>query len=97
MERIGIAASKIAKGNIYMYNLCVISISFIFSFFLFIIAGSSILFALIVIGYIGTEVMALEFERSWPTMMTLCMITLTIIIGVFNLMAIMKNIKFQQK
>ena len=38
MERIGIAASKIAQGNLFLYNICVIVISFLFSLFIFFIS-----------------------------------------------------------
>lgn len=97
MERIGIAASKMAKGNLYLYNLYVVGLSFLFSLFIFLISGLTVLFALIIIGYIGTEVMAIEFEKHWPTILTLCMLCLTILVAFFNLVAILKNIKLPQK
>jgi len=97
MERIGVAASKMAKGNLFLYNFYVFLISFLFSFFILLVAGSSVVFALIVIGYIGTEIMAIELEENWPTILSLCMITLTIVIAVFNLMAISRNLKIPKR
>ena len=93
MERIGIAASKMAKGNIFLYNFYVVLISFLFSLFVFVVTGSSILFALIIISYVGEEVMAHKFENEWTSVFTVCMISLTVIIVIFNLFAISKNIK----
>jgi hypothetical protein len=42
MDRIGIAASKIAKGNIVLYNACVFFLIFLFAFFIFIVSGAAI-------------------------------------------------------
>lgn len=38
MERIGIAASKIAKGNLLLYNSYVVLIAFLLSVLLFLIS-----------------------------------------------------------
>ncbi len=93
MKRIGIAASKISKGNLTLYNCYVILISVLFSMFLFIIAGSTIVFALAVIQYVGNEIMGVEFERSWRSVLVICMVSLTIVVTLFNLFAISKNIR----
>ena len=61
MKRIGRAASRIAKGSLALYNFYVIFISFMFSFFLFIVTGATVLFALTVIWYVGSEVMPSRF------------------------------------
>lgn len=97
MKRIGLTAGKIAKGNLAIYNLCVILISFIFSFFVFITAGAAVVFALITIGYVGTEIMGLEFEKNWSFVRTVCMVSLTAIVALFNIFAIMANIRFSKK
>lgn len=94
MKRIGMAASKISKGSLALYNLYVILISALFSLFIFIIAGSTVIFALVMIKYVGTEIMGAEFERSWRSIMTVCMVSLTTVITLFNLFAILKNLKF---
>jgi hypothetical protein len=93
MKRIGIAASKISKGNLTVYNLYVVLISALFSLFIFIIAGSTVIFALVIIKYVGTEIMGVEFERSWRLVMAVCMVALTVVITLFNLFAILKNLK----
>jgi len=45
MKRIGIAASKISKGNLALYNFCVVLISVLFSLSIFVVAGSTVIFA----------------------------------------------------
>lgn len=93
MKRIGIAASKISKGNLALYNFYVVLISVLFSLFLFIVAGATVIFALAVIQYVGNEIMGMEFERSWRSVLAICMVSLTIVITLFNLFAISKNMK----
>ncbi len=96
MKRIGIAASKIAKGNLILYNFFVILISFLFSIFLFLIAASSILIALIVIAVIVKGFVPVEWQKNWTFALTVCMVTLTIVIGIFNAIAISTNIKLKR-
>ncbi len=94
MKRIGIAASKISKGNLALYNFYVVLISALFSLFLFVVAGSTIIFALAIIQYVGNAIMGVEFERSWRSILAICMVSLTIGVAIFNLFAISKNMKF---
>ena len=96
MERIGIAASKMAKGNLVLYNSCVILISFLFSFFIFFIGGSAIAVALILIAYSSKGVMPVNFEKEWISIGLICMISLAAVVGVFCLVAISRNIKFHK-
>ena len=93
MKRIGIAASKISKGNLTLYNLYVVLISALFSLFLFIVAGSTIVFALVVIKYVGNEIIGVEFERSWQSILAVCMVSLTVVVTLFNLLAISINMR----
>lgn len=93
MKRIGIAASAISKGNVTLYNFYVVLISALFSLFIFIVAGSTIVFSLAVINYVGTEVMGVEFERSWQSILAVCMVSLTVVTVLFNLFAISVNMK----
>lgn len=95
MERIGIAASKIAKGNILLYNFYVVLISFLFSLFIFTLAGMTVFFALIVISYISLEVAQLDIHGR--NILKLCLISLTVVVAIFNIFAISKNIKFTKK
>ena len=96
MERIGLAASKMAKGNLLLYNLFVIVISILFSLFLFVIAGSSMILALLILAYVVNGVMPVEFEKNWSGIFRLCMMTLTIVVSLFNLAAILKNIRLKR-
>lgn len=97
MKRIGITASHIAKGNLALYNLCVVLISSVFSLFIFAAAGAAIFFALVLIGYVGTELMGLGFKKDWAFIMTVCMMSLTIVVALFNIFAILMNIKLSGK
>jgi len=93
MKRIGIVSSRISKGNRVLYNLSVVLISALFSLFIFIIAGSTVIFALAIIKYVGIEIMGLEFENSWRSILSVCMVSLTMVVAVFNLFAILINFK----
>ena len=97
MERIGIAASKIARGNLLLYNCFVILISSLFSMLVLVVAGSTVIFALVILRYVSQEIMAFEFDKTWKTVFLLCMISLTVMISLFNLLAIIKNIKLHKK
>ena len=93
MKRIGIAASKMAKGNLLAYNLFVILLSFLFSFCIFLIAGSSVLLAIFVIGCLMGKIMPLMLKETWLSAITI----LTSVVGLFNLFALLTNIKFAKK
>ena len=97
MKRIGIAASKMAKGNLALYNIYVVLISFLFSFFLFLVCGASIFIALIVIMLLINGLVPFEWEERWVSVVTLCMVTLTVVVGIFNLLAMLTNIKLRWK
>lgn len=96
MKRIGIAASKISKGNVPLYNLYVVLISCLFSFFIFIAAGMTIALALMLIGYVGTEIMGPGFKKDWSVIMMVCMTALTAIIALFNIFAILINVRISR-
>src|SRR5437870_317815 len=97
MERIGIAASKIAQGNLWLYNLAVILISFLFSLFIFLISGASIVLALIIIGCVVNGILPNNLWDDWRGIIRICMISLTIIVSIFTLIAILKNVRFKMK
>ncbi len=97
MKRIGIAASKIAKGNLLLYNSYVVLIAFLFSLFVFIVSGATVVFAFVIIAYLSNEVIPSEMERNWSSVRMVCMVVLTVVIGIFNLLAISQNIKIQNK
>ncbi len=94
MKRIGIAASKIAKDNIVLYNVYVVLISMLFSLFIFFVAGATVFIAFIFIGYITAEFKIYDFEKNRETIFALCLVSLALISAVFNILAIFKNIQF---
>ena len=96
MERIGIAASKMAKGNLLLYNSCVILISFLFSFFIFFIGGSAIAVALLLMTCAARGVLPVNFEKEWISIGLICMISLAAVVGGFCLIAISRNIKLRK-
>jgi len=61
--------------------------------FIFVIAGSTVIFALAIIKYIGVEIMGMEFEKSWKSILSICMVSLTVVVTVFNVFAILINFK----
>ncbi len=97
MERIGIAASKMSKGNVLLYNLFVILISFLFSLLIFSIVGCAISIALIIISFLLSDIMPVQFGQSWTEILAFCMMALTVLMGLFTLFAIVKNIRFRSK
>ncbi len=97
MERIGVAASKMARGNLWRYNMCVVLISFLFSLFIFFIVGVTVTFSLMGIVYLSSQMNPHgTFTLKFNSAFTVCMVSLTIIIVIFNLLAISKNIKLSR-
>ena len=93
MERIGFAASKIAKGNVILYNLSVVFISFLISFFIFVMSGFSIVVALILLTLITQGAVSFESQSKWIMILRFCLAALAGVVGVLNLWAIIKNIR----
>jgi len=96
MERIGIASSKIAKGNLVIYNLFVVLLSTLFSILVFFISGCFIVVTLILVAYLSNKGMTPDLEEGWIPMMVICMICLAVVTMIFNLCAILKNIKLKK-
>ena len=93
MERIGIAASKIAQGNLILYNVFVILISLLFTLLIFFISGFSILAALYLIAVVTQKSIGPEINSDWKGIVRMCFVSLAVVVGVFNLLAVLKNIK----
>jgi len=93
MKRIGVAASKISKGNTALYNFLVVLIACLLSLFLFVVVASTVIFALAIIAYITSEIMPSDYQRNWDAIRMVCISVLAIIMAVFNLMAVFINIK----
>src|ERR1044072_2407199 len=97
MKRIGIAASKIAQGNVVLYNLYVVLISFLFSLIIFMVAGTSVFFALFMIDNLTRQFASIPFHENRSFIFMVCMISLTILVFLFNLYAISLNLKFRRR
>lgn len=93
MERIGIAASKIAKGNLLLYNFFVFLLTILFSFLVYFLAGSTIVIFLIFIAYVTNVGSSFDLDQ-WMPVMLVSLICLAGVVGFFALYAIAKNIKF---
>jgi len=96
MQRIGIAASKIAKGNLFLYNFFVILLSFLFSLLVFIISGLLIIFGLVLIAYLTQMPIIVDLQKGNISPISICMMFLGVIIGIFNLYAIGINVKIKR-
>ena len=93
MQRIGIAASKMSKGSLLKYNLYVILIACLFSLFIFLICGFSILLIVFLISLVLHALRPGDFHAGWVHMFKICLAILILVVGVFNLVAIFKNIQ----
>jgi len=97
MLRIGIAASKMSKGSLLTYNLYVILISCVFSLFVFLICGFSILPVVFLVSLILHALKPTGFHAGWVHMFKICLIVSAVVVGIFNTVAIFKNIQFTKK
>ncbi len=95
MERIGITASKIAKGNLVWYNFYVIVIAFLLALFLFFISASAIALALVILGYILKEILPIPLEKDWLSIIYVCMVSLSVVVGIATIFAILRNIRIK--
>ncbi|MDP8264973.1 MAG: hypothetical protein P9M12_05805 [Candidatus Aceula lacicola] len=96
MQRIGIAASKIAKGNLFLYNFFVILLSFFISLLVFIISGLLIIFSLVIIAYLTQMPIIVDLQKGNISPISICMMFLGTIIGISNLYAIGINVKIKR-
>jgi hypothetical protein len=94
MLRIGIAASKMTKGSLFSYNLCVILIACLVSLFIFLICGFSILLIIFLVSLILHALRPEAFHSGWVYVFKICLIMLALVIGCLNVVAIIKNIQF---
>jgi len=96
MERIGIAASRIAKGNLALYNMFVVLIAFLFSLLVFVISGLSVVCGVLLIAFLTQPSSSAFLSEGTISLLYVCLTALTVIIGCFNLFAIGKNIKIKK-
>lgn len=97
MDRIGIAASKMAKENLLLYNFYVVVLSFLISFIVFLVAGGAIFLGLTLIGLMAKGVLPNHVHPEWLRMFRFSLACLTVAISVIVLTAIIRNFKFRKK
>lgn len=97
MDRIGIAASKMAKKNLWLYNFYVLVLSFLVCFIVFLIAGGAIFLGLTVFGLMAKGALPSHVHPEWLMMFRLSLACLTVAISLIALTAIIKNFKFRRR
>jgi hypothetical protein len=97
MLRIGITASKMSKGSLLSYNLYVILIACFFSLLVFFICGSAILLIVFLTSLIIHALKPADFHAGWVHMFKICLIVLAFVVGIFNIVAIVRNIQITKK
>jgi hypothetical protein len=93
MNRIGITASKIARGNVVIYNTAVVCIIFLLAFLTFVIAGTAIMAALFIVGHIISGLLPGDIHGQWSLVVIICMSSLTVVVSLFSIIALIKNVK----
>lgn len=96
MKRIGIAASRIAKDNLLLYNLCVVIISFLLSLLIFFISSFTLIVGIAIVSYIARGFMAVDPGTSVYSVLLTSMSVLGAVVGIINLVAILVNIKIRK-
>src|SRR5437868_6941070 len=96
MLRIGLAASKISKGNIWLYHLAVILISCLFALFIFLVCGFCIAATIFVLSLLLQRFVPSVNSQAWIVdVLKTCLSCLAILIGLLTLVAIIKNTKLK--
>ncbi|MDE2027197.1 MAG: hypothetical protein KGK03_04905 [Candidatus Omnitrophica bacterium] len=93
MRRIGIAASKMSKGSLLGYNLCVILIACLFSLLVFLICGFAILPIVFLVFLVLHAVKVTGFHTEWIHVFKICLLFLGVVTGIFTVIAIVKNLQ----
>jgi hypothetical protein len=95
MKRIGIAASKISRDNVLLYNGVVLLLATLFALLIVFLSGFTIFLAIYLIHGLTTGFMTLDLHSSWGEIVKSCMVALAIVGGVFILCAVGVNIKIK--
>lgn len=94
MQRIGRAASKMSKGSLLSYNLYVVLIACLFSLLTFFVCGFSILLIIFLTSIIAHVLKPDDIHAGWAHVFKICLVFLALVMGVFNIIAILKNVQF---
>lgn len=95
MQRIGITASKIAKGNRYIYHAAVILIACLFAVFAFLVCGFAVATAVFTVALIVQLAVPSMSQQVWLDALRTCLMLLGVLIGIAALVAVIQNIKFK--
>ncbi len=96
MKRIGIAASRVAKGNLWLYNFYVLLLSFLLCLLIFFLSGFTLIVGLALISYITQGFMVVEPGTGFSALLKTCLVALTVVVGVIYLFAVLSNIKIRK-
>lgn len=96
MERIGIASSKIAKGNLFLYNACVFFLAFLTALLLFLLAGSAIFLGLWIIRLVFGPLIPAMGQGEWNLIFCYSLTVLTALVAMVALAAVLKNVRFKK-
>ena len=97
MKRIGVTASKIAKGNIWFYHLAVVLISFLFGMFVYLICGFVIVVTIFILSFLLQKALPSMDQQHWMHALRACLKLLGILIGAGMVFAIVKNVQLKSK
>lgn len=97
MQRIGITASKIAKGNRYVYHAAVVLIACLFAVFAFLICGFAVAAAVFMVALIVQLIMPSMPQTVWLGVLRTCLVLLAALIALAAVVGIVQNIKFRHK
>ncbi len=95
MKRIGIAASKISHGNLFLYNGVVLLLATLFALLIVFLSGFSIYTAIYLIHALSTGFMPFDMNSGWGGVMQSCLVALALVGGVFILCAAGVNVKLK--
>lgn len=93
MKRIGIAASRIAKENITLYNCFVFLLAGLFSFLVFVLSGVSLLLGFMLLSWIDHTFLVFDPSTGLSPVFKICMAVLAVVVGLMNMIAIGMNIR----
>jgi hypothetical protein len=97
MKRIGLTASKMAKGNIWLYHVAVVFISFLFAMFIFLVCGFVIAVAMFAVAFLLQRLLPSFDQQAWMQAVRIVLRLLGILIAVGTLVAIIQNVKIKDK
>lgn len=95
MKRIGIAASRVAKENIGLYNFFVFLFSSLFSFLVFVLSAFSLLAGFVALSFVNKGFVVFEPGAGFSPTFTMCMVALAAVIAVMNMVVIGMNIRLR--